>query len=239
MFCCLYFQYTPEFCKFVFYKKSLPEFLFRKTFDLFCFFAFFVFFELSQCFFALRVQDDDVEDCHKADSHIAKVPYKSIGRKTADEQHNKCKNFVCSLGCPVISKKIGHIASRIKQDSKEGGKTKQEQCRCNEDHAESSEMMFHCRLQKIHSGKSCDFFFRCEEHDHCSTAADHDRIYKNTKCLYKSCLNRLITFCRCCRTRCRAGTCLVGKQTSLDSIHQYCAETAGCRLYVSHTVTML
>ena len=133
-------------------------------------------------------------------------------------------------GMPSYLQKDRHIASRIKQDSKEGGKTKQEQCRCNEDHAESSEMMFHCRLQKIHSGKSCDFFFRCEEHDHCSTAADHDRIYKNTKCLYKSCLNRLITFCRCCRTRSRSGTCFIRKQSTFDSIHKDCANTTRCCL---------
>ena len=91
-------------------------------------------------------------------------------------------------------------------------------------------MMFHRRLQKIHSGKSCNFFFRGKKHDHCSTAADYDRIDKYSKCLYQSCFDRLITFCRSCRTRSRTRACLIGKKSSFDSIHQYRPETTGCHL---------
>ena len=90
--------------------------------------------------------------------------------------------------------------------------------------------MFHRRLQEIHSGKPCNSFFRSKEHDHSCTAADHDRIYKNPQCLYQSRLDRLVTFCCCRCTRCRPGTRLIGKQASLDPIHQYCTKTACCRL---------
>ena len=57
--------------------------------------------------------------------------------------------------------------------------------------------MFHSRLQKIHSGKSDNFLFRCEQHNKCCTAADHDRIDKYTERLNQSGFDRLITF-RCC-----------------------------------------
>ncbi len=52
-------------------------------------------------------------------------------------------------------------------------------------------MIFHRCLQKIHSGKSLQLFFRCKKHDHCCTAADHDRIDKYPKCLYQSGFDRL------------------------------------------------
>ena len=90
--------------------------------------------------------------------------------------------------------------------------------------------MLHRSLQKIHSGKSCDLFFRSQKHDHCCTAADHDRIYKNSKCLNQPCLNRLITFRCCCRAGCRSGACFIRKKSSLNSIHQYRTKASCCRL---------
>ena len=91
-------------------------------------------------------------------------------------------------------------------------------------------MMFHSCLQKIHSGKSGNFLFRCKQHDKCRAAADHDRIDKYPEGLYQSGFDRLITFCCCRRTWSRSGTCFIGKQSAFDSIHKYSTKSAGCCL---------
>ena len=91
-------------------------------------------------------------------------------------------------------------------------------------------MMFHSRLQKIHAGKSCNFFFRRKQHNKCCAAADHDRIDKYTERLNQSGFDRLITFRCCCRTRSRPGACFIRKQSTFDSIHKDCAKTTRCCL---------
>ena len=91
-------------------------------------------------------------------------------------------------------------------------------------------MIAHGCLEKFHSGKSAYQIFRCQKHDHGCAAADYDGIHKNSKCLDKSRFYRLITLCcRCCAWR-RSTSCLIGKQTSFYSVHQYCSKASGCHL---------
>ena len=46
------------------------------------------FFSSFRRLLTLRIQNNNIEDCHQTDSHITKVPHKSISCKAADEQHH-------------------------------------------------------------------------------------------------------------------------------------------------------
>ena len=71
------------------------------------------------------VVDDDVETCHQAHAHIAQIPYKGIGSKAADKEHDQSENFIGGLGEPVVTEEIGHVGTGVKQNADKGGKAEQ------------------------------------------------------------------------------------------------------------------
>ena len=69
----------------------------------------------------------------------------------------------------------------------------------------SSTAFVEATLAQIHKEKDPlygNYIFRCQQHDHCSTATDHNGVNKYSQRLCKSCFYRKITFCCRCRTWC-------------------------------------
>ena len=180
-----------------------------------------------------RIESDDIENGHKTDPHITKIPYEGISCDTADEEHDQSQELIEGLPAPFIPEKISHVTSGIENNAEKSGKAEEEQREGNEDHAELSQMVVHGCLQECHTGKTGNQIFRNKQHDHGGTAADHDGVDEDTERLNQACLGGLITFGCGCRTGSRAGTGFIGEQSSFHSIHENGAETAGHRL--AHT----
>ena len=87
-------------------------------------------------------------------------------------------------------------------------------------------MVAHCLLEKIHSGKPLRESFRCKKHDHSRTAADQNGVNKHSESLSQTYLCRMIRLCCCSRAGGGTGACLIGKQSSLDTIHKNSAKSA-------------
>lgn len=191
------------------------------------FFVCLIIFQQFQSLSRHRVEDHDVKQRHQSDADIAEIPDNRVFLKSADEEHNQCENLVGGLEAPAVSEQVGDVGARIEQDSDERRKAEQRECQCDEDHADCSEMIVHCSLEKIHSGQTSSQILRCEKHNHRGTATHNDRVDQDTECLGETCANRVIAVGSGSGTWGRAGAGFIREESALDSVHQHSAKSTG------------
>ena len=98
-------------------------------------------------------------------------------------------------------------------------------------------MIAHRRLEQVHTTESGHCVLRNEKHHEGGTAADHDGVDENAERLQEAGLHRMVDI-RCSRsTWGRAGTCFVGEEATLHTIHEDSAEAARHRLTQAESLT--
>ena len=173
-----------------------------------------------------RVEGQHIEYGHQADAHVAEVPHHGVGLHPADDQHHQRQHLVGRLPEPAVTEEIGHVAAGVVEDADKSREAEQCQRHCDEDDAETAQMVLHRRLQKVHALQAARHALGSQQHHEGRAAADDDGVDEDAQRLHEAHLHGVIALSGSSGAGGRTGTSLVGEKAPLDAVHHHSAEAA-------------